>query len=392
MPIKDIVFYTRQLHNGGVDRVVFNLAEEFRDRGIRPTILVDVDNPWSPFRPLIPAGVTYQVLGARGPVARLFKLRRYLRQVRPAAVMCTSFGFPNLYAIAARWVSGVRCRLMLTEHCFPSVDRAEPKPWQSRFWFFPLAHYFYPLADSIVAVSRGTADDLARVIRIDRSRIDTIYNPIISPALFDQARAPIDHEWFAKPDERPVIIAVGRLEPQKNFALLLRAFAALRQTFPSRLIILGDGAERERLAALVTELGLDGDVAMPGFKPNPHAFIKRADLLVLSSDFESLANVVIEAMAVGTPVVATDCPSGPCEALDGGRWGTLVPVGDAERLTAAMSTVLQNPPLPVSPAWLDQFTTRYSADRYIALLESEPTTVGYDRPERVVNIAQSGVA
>ncbi len=363
----DIVFYTRQLHNGGVDRVVFNLAEEFLARGLVPVILVDLDNIHSPFRALIPPGIRYEVLDAGDPVTRLLKLAAYFRRVRPKAVMCTSFGFPNLYAVVARRVTGLPMHLMLTEHCFPSVDRAAPRFWQSRYWFFPLAHHAYPQADSIVAVSRGTAQDLANVLDIPARTIACIYNPIISDAMIAASREPVAHRWFAASDV-PVIIAVGRLEPQKNFALLIRAFAALRDTRIARLMILGDGGERAMLEELVRELDLDDDVALPGFAANPHAYVAKAALLVLSSDFESLANVVIEAMAVGTPVIATDCPSGPSEALAGGAFGTLVPVGDVERLTVAMHRVLDAPPPPVPDTWLDQFTTRHAADRYLERL------------------------
>ncbi|WP_019832315.1 glycosyltransferase [Sphingomonas sp. PR090111-T3T-6A] len=363
----DIVFYTRQLHNGGVDRVVFNLAEEFVQRGMTVSIVVDIDNIYSPFRALLPKGVRYEVLNARGPLPRLLKLRAYLRRVRPRAVQCASFGFPNLYAVVVRWISGLRFHLMLTEHCFPTVDRAAPKPWQSRYWFFPLAHLLYPFADTRVAVSRGTANDLARVIDIEPGSIDCIYNPIVNDTLFALARQEVDHPWFADHDV-PIVIAVGRLEPQKNFSLLIRAFAKVRQTQRCRLVILGDGSERQMLAGLVRSLGIDEDVSMPGFLPNPHAYVARSALLVMSSDFESLSNVVIEAMAVGTPVIATDCPSGPSEALNNGRYGTLVPVGDVERLSAAILKGLRQQPQPVEPDWLDQFTTRYSADRYLALM------------------------
>lgn len=363
----EILFYTRQLHNGGVDRVVFNLAGEFLRRGIRSSIVVDVDNPHSPFRTLIPEGVGYDVLEARGPIARLLKLRRYIREARPSAVMCASFGFPNLYAVVVRWVAGVKFRLMLTEHCFPSVDHAGPKPWQSRFWFFPLAHYLYPFADRIVAVSKGTALDLAKVIRIDPKTIACIYNPLVSDGLIAQSKEPVDHPWFAG-DGPPVVIGVGRLEPQKNFSLLIRAFAKARARMPARLVILGNGSERQMLEDLVAELGLQEDVALLGFVPNPHAYVAKADLMVLSSDFESLANVVIEALAVGTPVIATDCPSGPAEALNHGACGTLVPVGDVDRMSTAMLEVLCERPPPIARGWLDQFSEREVADRYLDLL------------------------
>jgi glycosyltransferase involved in cell wall biosynthesis len=363
----DIVFYTRQLHNGGVDRVVFNLAEEFIQRGMSVSIVVDLDNIYSPFRALLPKGVRYEVLNAKGPLSRLLKLRAYLRRVRPRAVQCASFGFPNLYAVAVRWISGLRFHLMLTEHCFPSVDRAAPKPWQSRYWFFPLAHLLYPFADTRVAVSRGTANDLARVIDIEPGSIDCIYNPIVNDTLIEQARQEVDHPWFADHDV-PIVIAVGRLEPQKNFSLLIRAFDKVRRSERCRLVILGDGSERQMLAELALSLGLEHEISMPGFLPNPHAYVARSALLVMSSDFESLSNVVIEAMAVGTPVIATDCPSGPSEALNNGRYGTLVPVGDADRLSAAILKVLAQRPQPVARDWLDQFTTRYSADRYLELM------------------------
>ncbi len=363
----DIVFYTRQLHNGGVDRVVFNLAEEFIQRGMTVSIVVDLDNIYSPFRALLPEGVRYEVLNAKGPLSRLLKLRAYLRRVRPRAVQCASFGFPNLYAVVVRRIAGIPFHLMLTEHCFPTVDRAAPKPWQSRYWFFPLAHFLYPFADTRVAVSRGTANDLAEVINIEPGSIDCIYNPIVNDTLYALAQQEVDHPWFGD-SEVPIVIAVGRLEPQKNFSLLIRAFAQVRQSMSCRLVILGDGSERPMLTALARSLGLERHIAMPGFLPNPHAYVARSALLVMSSDFESLSNVVIEAMAVGTPVIATDCPSGPSEALNKGLCGTLVPVGDLDRLSEAMLKVLRDRPAPVARSWLDQFTTRYSADRYLALM------------------------
>ena len=363
----DIVFYTRSLHNGGVDRVIFNLAEEFVARGLAVTLVVDFDNRFSPFRNLLPAGVRYEILEARGPFARFRKLRQLIRRERPRAVMCASIGFPNIFAVLVRLVPGVKFHLMLTEHCFPSVDRAAPRPWQARYWFFPIAHFFYPHADSIVAVSQGTGDDLARVINIDRRRVQCIYNPIVGPGLLAQSRDAVEHPWFTSPD-KPVIIAVGRLEAQKNFALLIRAFGRVLETHDCRLLILGDGSEREMLTSLVASMGVDDRVQLPGFAANPHAYVARAAVLVLSSDFESLANVVIEAMAVGTPVIATNCPSGPAEALGGGRYGKLVPVGDEPAMAQAIVAALDTRAPPVPQKWLEQFSTRNVADRYLELL------------------------
>ena len=201
----------------------------------------------------------------------------------------------------------------------------------------------YPFADSAVGISRGTTAELEGVPGMARDRIHTIHNPVVSADLDRKARASPNHPWF---DDRrcPVILAIGRMKKVKDFPTLLRAFAGLLVRRPARLIVLGEGRLRPRLLSLARELGIAEQVAFPGFRENPYAFLAKADLFVLSSRHEALPTVLIEAMACGCPVVSTDCPSGPREILEDGRLGPLVPVGDADALAEAMARVLDAPP------------------------------------------------
>jgi glycosyltransferase involved in cell wall biosynthesis len=206
-----------------------------------------------------------------------------------------------------------------------------------------LFRLFYPWADTIVAVSHAAAQDIATMSGIPRDRVKVIYNPATTPALLEKAQEPLDHPWFAS-GQPPVILAVGRLFKVKDFATLIRAFALVCQQRPARLMILGEGEERPALEALVQTLGIQDDVALPGFTPNPYVYMRHAAVFVLSSLSESFSNVVVEALAVGTPVISTDFPGGTREILDNGRYGTLVPVGDAQAMAAAICATLDEPP------------------------------------------------
>ena len=201
----------------------------------------------------------------------------------------------------------------------------------------------YPYADAAVAVSRGVASELGRLSGMPRNRIHTIYNPVVSPNLFRKACEPIDHPWLNGRGP-PVVLAIGRLHKQKDFATLLTAFALLLRQRCARLLVLGRGPLLANLQSLTHELRIGNHVEFFGFVENPYAFLARASLFVLSSRYEGLANVLIEAMACSCPVVSTNCRFGPDEILEGGRWGELVPVGNPEALAGAMARALDNPP------------------------------------------------
>jgi glycosyltransferase involved in cell wall biosynthesis len=226
----------------------------------------------------------------------------------------------------------------------------------------------YSRIERIIAVSAGVAEDTARIARVPRSSIAVIPNPVITPELAAQAGEPCDHPWL-RPGEPPVIMGSGRFQRQKDFPTLLRAFARVRGGRVCRLIILGEGKGRAGLESLVRELGLSGEVDLPGFVPNPYPLIARAALFVLSSAWEGSPNVLTEALALGVPAVSTDCPSGPAEILGGGRFGPLVPVGDVAALADAMERTLASPlPRTVLKAAVADYGQAASARHYLTAL------------------------
>jgi glycosyltransferase involved in cell wall biosynthesis len=298
-----------------------------------------------PYLDRVPPGVRVIDLSAKEPTAKLIALAKYLRQHRPA-VLLSALDYINI-AGCARRLAGVPTRIVLGVHNTVSVDlTGSPVVAGStgsrgairRF----LLRAFYRYADGIVAVSQGVADDLVAYTGLAPSRVRVIYNPVVTRELYNLAQQEIDHPWLV--DRRvPVVLAVGRLTKQKDFPTLLRAFAVARRECKCRLVFLGDGEERSHLEALAQELGIADAVAFLGFVQNPYAWMSRSHVLALSSRWEGLPTVIIEALALGTPVIATDCPSGPREILADGEFGTLVPVGDVGALGEAIEGSLRSP-------------------------------------------------
>ncbi len=231
-----------------------------------------------------------------------------------------------------------------------------------------LLRLWYGQADAVVAVSAGVAEELATLVKVPREKVHVIHNPIDTGRITRQAEAQPDHPWF-QPGQPPVLLAAGRLHPQKDYPTLLRAFASLRKVRTLRLAILGEGRERPRMEKLIQDLGIGADVRLLGFQPNPFAFMARAAVFVLSSAWEGLGNVLIEALACGCPVVSTDCPHGPSEILAKGRYGALVPVGEPEKLAHAIGEALARP--ADVRAGLERaraFDIQNIADQYVRLL------------------------
>jgi glycosyltransferase involved in cell wall biosynthesis len=358
-----IAFFLPSVRGGGAQRVIVNLAQGMVERGLRVDLVLGTAQ--GVFLDHLPAEVRVVDLSAGRLVRSLLPLARYIRRERPR-ILVSSMTHANLIALWAARLARRSTRVMVTVHNTMSESTPDGRGLGGRL-SLPLLRAFYPWADSIVAVSRGAADDLARTTGLPRERVEVIYNPVITPAILAQARQAPDHPWFA-PGQPPVILGVGRLTRQKDFPTLIRAFAEVRQRRPARLIVLGEGEDRQSLERLIAELGLNGDVALPGFRDDAMAFMAGSALFVLSSAWEGLPTVLIEALAAGTRVVSTDCPSGPREILQDGRLGALVPVGDAPALARAILDALNAPPGGAPADALVPFTRDAAVDNYLRVI------------------------
>ena len=334
-----VAFYLPSLRGGGAERVMLTLASEFSRLGVRTSLVLAKAE--GPLLSLVPPDVAVVNLGRRRVLRSLPRLVRYLRVERPVG-MVSAMTHANVTALWAKRIAGVGTRMIVTErNTLSRTSRSSPKARQGMMpWF---ARRFYPWADEIVAVSRGVADDLAEVAGVPKDRIRVIYNPLVSDSLPKQSEQPVDHPWF-ETEEAPVILGVGRLTAQKDFSTLINAFATVARTHRANLMILGEGPDRESLQGLVANLGLSGRVTLPGYVENPSSYMRRAAVVVLSSAWEGFPAVLVEAMACGTPVVSTDCPSGPSEILNKGEYGQLVPVGDVDALAAGIQLALEGEP------------------------------------------------
>ncbi len=345
--------------------MAINLAEGFASRGV-PTDLVAVSAEGE-FASQIPDGVRLVDLAASRVMLSLPALAGYLRRERPAAVI-SFMAHAGIAALLARRFSGSPARVICTLHTTPAQAASNSSKIRNRF-MPALLRAFFPWADELVAVSHGVAQGLSQATGLPLSRIEVIYNPVIMSDLPALAGQTPDHPWFAA-GQPPVILGVGRLSPAKDFPNLIRAFAEVRRRREARLIILGEGEGRTELTALAIAMGVADDVALPGFRENALAYMAGARVFALSSAWEGLPTVLIEALAVGTRVVSTDCPSGPREILQHGRLGALVPVGDPTALANAILGALDLPAGTIPADALTEFTMDAAVDHYLRLVQA----------------------
>ncbi|HEV7368005.1 glycosyltransferase [Arenibaculum sp.] len=366
-----IALFLQDLHGGGAERVMLLLAGGIARRGY-PVDLVLVRREGA-HAGSIPSEIRVVELGTRRVLGSVPALVRYLRRERPSALL-TALVHVNVGGLlAAAATRGIR--VVVTEHNQISRNFASltSRRLRSAYRLVPM---MYRRAWGIVAVSGGVADDLAAFSGIGRDRIYVINNPIVTPDIEARAAEPLDHPWIG-PQAPPLFLGVGRLTPQKDFPALVAAFALVRAGRRCRLAILGDGPERVAIEAEADRRGVRDDVLLPGFVDNPYAWMARASVFVLSSRFEGLPTVLVEALACGTTVVATDCPSGPREILENGRYGALVPAGDPEALAAAMRDALDRPrPRELLVRRAADYGLDAAVDRYLQLLDETMICVG----------------
>jgi glycosyltransferase involved in cell wall biosynthesis len=344
-----------------------NLARGLLDEGCDVDIVVG--DASGPARDRVPAAARVVDLRVAGVARALPGLVRYLRATRPAGLVAAK-DHANLIALAAAGASRTHVPVVVSVHAPHSEAWAAPERWRGRA-VPALARLLYRGARAVVVVSEGIAEEVRASIPAIAGRIVVVPNPVVDDGLDAEAAQRPDHLWFTARD-RPVLVCVGRLEPQKDVATLLDAFAQLRARCELRLVVVGDGSLRGELETRTSSLGIADDVDFVGAQASAAPYLAAADVVVLSSRFEGMPTVLIEALALGRRVVATDCPTGPRELLRGGEYGVLTPVGNSTALAKAIAGALTSDLPRVPDELLAPYRPRAAARRYLELLGVVP--------------------
>ena len=324
----DVILFITQYGAGGVERMMVQTARALAERGLRVALVLASRE--GAYLDSLPDSVERIVLD---PEHLEQALTAQLIERTPIVAISAKLG-DDRKLIDARDRANVETRV------FFRVGNPLGYRLQARA-ITPLGRWLklrrlralYQRADGFIAVSKGNRDDLRDRLSIPESRVHVLPNPVITPELYQSAAEDPGHPWLA-PGAPPVVLGVGGLRQQKDFSTLIKAFAR----------VLGEGRQRKRLARLARRLGISGDVDLAGWRGNSHAYMARSAVFALSSRWEGLGNVMIESAALGTPIVATDCPYGPREILQDGRYGELVATGDPTALAGAIEKTLDHPP------------------------------------------------
>ncbi|MDQ4141636.1 MAG: glycosyltransferase [Bacteroidota bacterium] len=364
--IKKICFFPGTLSFGGIGKVFVNLIQEYASRGV--DVHVYLTKKEGEFLSQLPSNV--RVFEGNGrALTSILSFIKYLRREKPEAVL-SAREFLNIINIFCCLFTFNKTKPVVSLHTNQTAENAsDPNNYilEKNFYFLTLAKALYKIPTKIVAVSLGVADDFSFRMGVDRKKIKVIYNPVYSPNKVGETPNTLPHNFFS--DNRKFIIGVGRLTPQKDWPNLIKAFSIVRQKMDVSLVILGEGQLREELEDLIQKLGLQDYVLLPGFVSNPSYYVKKASAFVISSKYEGFGNVIVEALGVGTPVVSTDCPSGPSEILEDGKYGKLVPTENPVALAQGIVETLtstQNPEVLINRA--KDFSVSRIADEYSAYI------------------------
>lgn len=357
-----ITMILASLYGGGAERSAINLATGFAARGIHVEILLLQDE--GAMFDQLPDAINVTVYHHSRVLNALFDLKTYFNNNHPDAVI-SFLNQTNLVVLLAHSLANSTVPVIPTVRSNLTINRRDSL--KERIIIF-LSRFVFSRAARIIGVSDGVSDSVRQ--HITSHNVETIYNPTNIHNIIQKMQQPIPHVWLQS-KEKPVIIAAGRLVPAKGFDVLITALAYLRDKLPARLIILGEGPLRAELEAMISQLDLNNDIQLPGYTDNPYAFFRYADVFVLSSRYEGLPNALIEAMVCSTPVVATDCESGPREILVNGKFGPLVPVDNAEALADAIYQTLSTPPNrdKIKARAMD-FSIERSVDHFLRVIEA----------------------
>ncbi|NTW83795.1 MAG: glycosyltransferase [Chlorobiaceae bacterium] len=358
-----IAIFLPSLEGGGAERMMVRLANGMSARGFDVDVVVV--RAVGPYLQEVSGRVRIVDLGGSRVSYSLFRLARYLKAERPDSLL-SALDNANIVAVLARMISGHEMNLVISQRCVLGFESDSGKDMRSRLELWA-RQYFYPHADAIVAVSRDVADSLMAISALGQGQVKVIHNPTFTDSLIALSHEPIEHPWL-QPGQPQFLLGVGRLTSQKDFQTLIKSFAKVRSSRELRLVILGEGELRPELESMISSLGLTEDVLMPGFANNPFSWMRSSGAFVLSSKYEGFVNVLVEAMACGTPVISTDCPGGPDVILEHEKWGRLVPVGDSLAMADAIEQTLDAKEHPDVAARAAEFSVDKAVDEYLKLL------------------------
>lgn len=358
-----IAVFLPSLRGGGAERVVLNLLNGIAERGI-PVDLVLVRKEGQ-YLSQVPLNARVIDLKARRVLTSIFGLVWYLRKQRPVSLLSV-MDHCNIIAILAKLISRVKVKNVISIHNTLSEVMTNKLDNIGGRILFILVRLLYRFSDNIIVVSKGAASDIQGIKNIDKKNLKVIYNPVISQNMYKMAN---DFNEELACDRRKLVVAVGRLTPQKDFKTLIKAFKIVDNKYDAKLVILGEGEERVELEKLIFELGLSDSAYLCGFKKNPYAIMASASLFVLSSVYEGLPTVLIEAIALGVPIVSTDCKSGPREILKIAGTGRLVKVGDVSEMADAMiKTLKEESAYEINQKFINMFSLDFATDEYLKVL------------------------
>lgn len=369
-----IAIFMPYLVGGGIEKMCMQLARYFLGRGLDVTFVVTAATKAD--LSLVPEKAGVVILNTKRTLGAIFPLVQYLRREKPDVILC-GHGHNSIVLLWARALSGAPTKVIISQHNALSSERRFNGSWQ-HFVLPVLYRLFLRMADKVFAVSQGVANDLAKACNYPLDKIKVIYNSVLSDDFGSDMTIPSEVQslWDGG---APVIVSMGRLVEQKDFGTLIRAFHVVRQKCAARLVIIGSGADKQSLEQLAEELGVLGEVTFLGYTQKPERLLARSSVFVLSSRYEGFGNVIVEAMAVGLPIVSTNCPYGPSEILEDGRYGQLVPVGDFEAMARAIEAALEKPEEGRAEriARAHIFETKYAAESLIDLMQAAQPTADW---------------
>lgn len=367
MKKKKIAIFLPSLSDGGAEKVMVSLANNFVSKFYSVDLLL-----------VSQEGVYFNMLSDEVRLINIDKSRaiyavprilKYLRNERPD-VLLSALTHTNVIALICKVLCLRKIRVVVSER---SIISNSTLLSGNRLYLINkyILKLLYPLADSIIAISKGCAKDLVKTLEISNKKIVVINNPLIKDSNInindsneDKINLSLQHNNNNN-KHKHLIIAVGRLKKVKNFPLLIKAFAIVRKTVPSSLIILGEGPERNNLEKLIKELHLEKSISLPGFVNNPIDYMKKSEVFVSSSSWEGFGNVIVEAMSVGLKIVSVDCPGGPREILEDGKWGKLVPLNNVSLLADAIKKIIDEDVKYDVKLRALQFNINVIADKYL---------------------------